>query len=110
MVGTVDPLIENEFVWEQMLVHKYDMVVNLVGSPGTISEISLFMSKELAQKASLFFNESHKSGLSFKQAEVIEALGGNLDTYVYPDDLASCNLMKQIREKVKAVRIAKFYT
>lgn len=110
MVGVFDPAIENEYVWEQMLVQEYDMVVNLVWSPGAISELGLFMSPDLARKAALFFNEDHKSGLPFKQAQAIKDMGGQLDTYVYPNDLASCNLMTQIREKVRAVRIGKFYT
>jgi hypothetical protein len=109
MTGSVDPAIDNTYIWEQMLVRKYDMVVNLVGSFGAVSELSLFMKKSFAQKAALFFNKEHVGGVHYQQARVIEAFGANLHTYIYPIDLTSCNLMKQVREKVWAVRVCKFY-
>lgn len=78
MTGSFDPVIENEYVWEQMLVREYDMVVNLVWSPGAISELGLFMSPDLARKAALFFNEDHQAGLPFMQAKAIEGMGGGI--------------------------------
>lgn len=106
---SMDPAINNEYIWEQMLVKQYDMVVNLVGSPGAIAELSLCLQETLARKAALFFNREHVDGLVYKQAEVIAALGAHLHTYTYPDGLTSCDLMKQVREKVWAVRVGKFY-
>jgi hypothetical protein len=108
MHGSIDPLIDNPYIWEQLLVKEYDMVVNLVGSFGAVTEMSLFMRENLALKAALFFNQDHCGGLHFQQAKAIEALGATLETYVYPDDLASCNLMKRVRAKVWAVRVGKF--
>ena len=109
LTGSVDPAINNAYIWEQMLVREYDMVVNLVGSFCAISELSLFMRENLARKAALFFNQAHTTGLAFEQAKAVQALGAQLCTYAYPIDLSSCNLMKQVREKVWAVRVGKFY-
>lgn len=108
MSGSIDPTINNPYIWEQLLVKEYDMVVNLVGTFGSVSELSLFMREHLALKAALFFNQDHCSGLGFAQAKAIEALGATLETYIYPDDLASCNLMERVRRKVWAVRVGKF--
>lgn len=108
MHGSIDPVIDNSYIWEQMLVKEYDMVVNLVGSFGAVTELSLFMRDHLALKAALFFNQDHCGGIHFQQAKVIEALGATLETYVYPDDLATCNLMKRVRSKVWAVRVGIF--
>jgi hypothetical protein len=106
--GSLDPAIKNAYIWEQMLVNEYDMVVSLVGSFGAVAELSLFQREHLALKAALFFNKDHCTGLAFEQAKVIEALGATLETYIYPVDLTSCNLMKRVREKVWAVRVGKF--
>ena len=106
--GPVDPAIDNAYLWEQVLVREYDMVVNLVGSIGAVSDLSLFMRENLALKAALFFNADHTTGLAFQQARAIEAIGAKLHTYAYPDDLKICNLMKEVRKKVWAVRVGKF--
>jgi len=106
--GPLDPAIHNHYIWEQMLVQEYDMVVNLVGTFGAVAELSLFLREHLALKAALFFNKDHCSGFAYEQAKAIEALGATLETYIYPIDLTSCNLMKQVREKVWRVRVGKF--
>jgi hypothetical protein len=106
--GSLDPAINNHFIWEQMLVQEYDMVVSLVGSMGAVAELSLFLREHLALKAAFFFNKDHCSGFAFEEAKAIQALGATLETYVYPADLTSCNLLKQIREKVWRVRVGKF--
>ena len=109
MAGSVDPDINNACIWEDGLVREYDMVVHLVGSPGTLVELDLFMRDNLALKAALFFREDHVGGLPYAKAKLIEALGAKLHTYNYPNDLVICNLMKQVREKVWAVRVGKYY-
>ena len=110
MRGSVDPVINNSYIWEDFLVRKYDMVVNLVCSYGTVTELSYFMDNELALKAALFFCEDHTAGLAYQQAKVIEAKGANLHTYTYPNDIAVCNLMKNVRQQVWVVRVCKFYS
>jgi hypothetical protein len=108
MSGSIDPAIDNAYLWEQVLVREYDMVVTLVGSFGAVDELSLFHKDHLALKAALFFNQDHAGGLPFQHARALEKLGAALHTYVYPVDLTSCNLMKEVRDKVYAVRVAKF--
>ena len=109
MHGSVDPAINNHYIWEKMLVCEYDMVVNLVGSFGAVDELSLFCTPQLALKAALFFNQDHATGLAYEHARAIEAIGAKLHTFTYPVDLTSCKLMKQVRDKVWAVRVSKFF-
>ena len=97
--GSIDPAINNHYIWEMILVRDYDMVVSLVGSYGAIDELSLFSSAELARKAALFFNQDHATGLAFEHAKMIEAIGAKLHTFDYPADLTTCNLMKRVRRR-----------
>lgn len=106
--GTTDPAIDNPYLWELSLVREYDLVVHLVGSPGSIDELSLFHRPELALKATFFFNRAHITGLPFAHATTLENIGATLQTYLYPDDLASCNLMTQVKNKVHKVQIGKY--
>jgi hypothetical protein len=108
LAGSTFPAFGNVYLWEQMLVREYDMVVNLVGSLGAATELSLFNRDNLALKAALFFNQDHVSGLPYSHAQALQAIGATLQTYVYPTDLVSCNLMTQVQQKVYAVRVGKF--
>ncbi len=108
MHGAIDPAIDNAYLWEQVLVREYDMVVNLVGSYGAVDELSLFHRDNLALKAALFFSDSHTVGLAYQHALALKEMGACLHTYSYPTELTSCSLMTRIREKVRAVRIGKF--
>jgi hypothetical protein len=107
--GSIDPAVENAYLFEEYLVRRYDMVVNLVGTPGAITELSLFMRDNLASKAALYFNNAHLAGLTYAQGCVLRDLGATLETYTYPVDLTACNLMTTVRVKVRAVQLAKFY-
>jgi hypothetical protein len=109
MHGSFDPAVDNLYIWEQMLVVQYDMIIALVGTPGAICEISLFNRDGLALKVAFFFNEAHKTGLPFHHATSLTEIGAALHTYTYPDELRSCMLMKQVRRKAHAVRVGKFY-
>lgn len=108
MTGSIDPTLNNTYLWEQLLLYEYDMVVSLVGTFGAVDELSLLHRDNLALKATLFFNHDHRNGLPFAHAQLIESLGAKLHTYAYPADLSSCSLMKQVRDKVWAVRVGKF--
>src|SRR5690242_3473755 len=48
--GSSDPDLDNPYIWEQTLVYEYDMVVDLVGSHGAISELSLLHKNNMALK------------------------------------------------------------
>jgi hypothetical protein len=110
MSGAPDPHLNNAYLFEESLVREYDMVVNLVGSYGSTCELGLFTRDHLALKAALYFNRDHATSLAYHKAVVLKNLGASLETYIYPDDLSKCNLMKHVRDKVYAVRIGKFYS
>lgn len=110
MTGAPDPHLNNAFLFEEYLVRKYDMVVHLVSSIGSVSELSLFMRDKLASKAALYYNEDHRGGFAYHQGVVVQKLGASLHTYVYPVDITACNLMTNVRDKVEAIRLAKFYS
>lgn len=109
VTGSIDPaFMGNTYLWEQTLVREYDMVVNLVGSFGAVAELGLFNRDNLALKAVLLFNQDHTSGLAYQHARALSCGGAALETYAYPIDLTCCNLMKNVRNKVYAVRVGKF--
>jgi len=104
-----DPALNgNAWLWERQLVLDYDMVVNLVASPGTIAELPLFEHTPITAKAAFFFDEAQQGGLTFQYAQTLEARGATLHTYKYPDDLTMCCLLKHIRQMVWKIRVAKF--
>ncbi|MFT3784156.1 MAG: hypothetical protein QM790_19280 [Nibricoccus sp.] len=112
MTGSPDPDLNNAFLFEELLVRKYDMIVHLVASYGSVSELSLFMrdGNRIASKVALYFNKDHETGIAYHQAAVVKKLGASLHSYVYPVDITACNLMTNVREKVEIVRLAKFYS
>lgn len=110
MTGAPDPHLNNVYLFEESLVREYDMVVNLVGSYGSVCELGLFTRDRLATKLALYYNRDHTGGISYHKGVVLERLGAALELYTYPNDLACCNLMKHVRQKVEAVQLMKFYS
>ena len=110
MTGAPDPHLNNAYLFEEYLVRKYDLVVNLVGSFGSVCELGLFTKDRLASKAALYFNDSHLTGFAYHKAVVLQDLGASLNSYSYPNDLVCCNLMKNVRQRVHAIRVGKFYS
>ncbi len=103
----VDPSLGNMMMQEELLMREYDLIVALVGSPGTIMEAG-FISKspQLANKAQLFMDADHTDGAVAEGCRLAEELGAYFKEYSYPDDLTLCHLLSFVKERVaKAQKI-----
>jgi len=99
----------NTFLQEIVIMSEYDLIVTLVGSPGSITEATaIAMKPALAQKASLFVDHDHRDGLAASACSLAQQLGADYRTYQYPEDLVDCHLLGFVKEKVKNVQIVKY--
>jgi len=94
-------------LWEHGLVLDYDMIVNLVGTPGAVDEIGLLQRRSVAPKSALFFLKKHIGGLPYSHAQTIERLGASLHVFTR-NDLRRCHLMTAISDMVDRVRLGKY--
>lgn len=101
--------IGNAFLQEIVIMNEYDLIVTLVGSPGSIAEATaISMKPTLAQKASLFVDFEHREGLVAGACNLAKQLGADYRTYQYPEDLVDCHLLGFVKEKIKNVQIVKY--
>lgn len=109
----VDPNLpspqNNAFLQEIVIMREYDLIFNLVDTPGTISETGLIASRpDLSQKASLFLDSQFIRGLTAESCRAAEIFGADFNTYEYPRDLVECNLLTFILERVSKAQFVKF--
>jgi len=97
----------NPFIQELFIMSEYDMIVNIVDSPGTIMEASVpARDPKIAQKTTLFLNEEYSEGLVYDACKTAELLGACFKNYLYPNDLIECHLLGAVMERVnKAILI-----
>lgn len=99
----------NVFLQEIVIMNEYDLVVTLVGSPGSIVEATVIAKEPaLARKASLFVDFDHSEGLVAQACNFAKQLGADYRTYQYPEDLVNCHLLGFVKEKVEKVQIVKY--
>lgn len=110
----VDPSISgapgNPLVQEMLIMDRYDFIVTLVESPGSIVEATTIAhNPSLARKSSLFMDEDYGDGLSAAGAcDLASKMGADFQTYKYPEDLVDCHLLGFVRKKVEQVQLAIF--
>jgi hypothetical protein len=101
---TANPLFQ-----ERVLMEAYDLIVNLVGSPGTIVEATMIAERpNLAVKAALYLDDEHASGLTAQACRQAETFGARFQTYTYPRDLVECHLLTHITDCAKVFQMRKF--
>lgn len=99
----------NAFIQELVIMQEYDLIVNLVDSPGSISEATMIaMKPKLASKAALFIDEAHSGGLVAQACSTAKALGAYTHHYTYPGDLIDCHLLTHITRRAAQIRLAKY--
>jgi len=109
----VDPTIGgplgNAFLQELLIMREHDLIVTLVGSPGSIAEASVISANpQLASKASLFLDKDHVEGLVGSACENAKDCGAHFDTFAYPDDLDLCNLFGMVKKRVAMIQKIKY--
>ena len=108
----VDPNLpspqNNAFLQEIVIMAEYDLIFNIVDSPGSIAEAALIASRpNLAQKASLFLDSQFSAGLPAESCRAAQFLGADFNTYTYPNDLIDCNLLTFILDRVSKAQFVK---
>ena len=108
----VDPNLpspkNNAFLQEIVIMAEFDLIFNVVDSPGSITEAALIASKpNLSQKASLFLDSQFTGGLPAEACRAAQYLGADFNTYIYPTDLVDCNLLTFILERVSKAQFVK---
>ncbi len=107
----VDPTLGNVVIQEELIMKEYDLIVNLVGSPGSIIETGLIAGRpHLAQKAQLFMDSAHSGGLVAEGCRLAKELGAYFREYTYPTDLTDCHLLSFVKERVSAVQKIRYLT
>lgn len=98
----------NAFVQELLIMADYDMIVNIVDSPGSIMEASVpAKNTSIAQKTTLFLNAEYKEGLVLKACLTAEYLGACFKDYSYPEDLVECHLLGAVMDRVRKAQTIK---
>lgn len=109
----VDPALTgpaaNPLMQELVIMSEYDLIINLVGSPGSIVEATTIALKpRLAQKASLYLDEDHIDGLVGQACANARDIGAHFQTYKYPTDLTDCHLLSHVVARVSVVQKMKY--
>lgn len=87
-----------------------DLIVVLQASYGSIAEVHDFAEFRVVNfKMLVFVDRAAMDGYSYRGALAeLKALYNNVETYRYPEDIAQCNLLKQVLEKVNVLQMVKF--
>lgn len=110
----VDPNLpspkNNAVLQELVIMAEYDMIINIVESPGSIVEATLIATKSsLSQKATLFMDESYSNGLAADACRLAVALGAHFQSFSYPDDLVQCHLLGFVQDRVEKTQFVKLF-
>ncbi|MES9905502.1 MAG: hypothetical protein ABW168_22845 [Sedimenticola sp.] len=94
---------------ELLIMNQYDVIVALIGSPGTFVEIGIIASRpQIATKSTLYIDEEEKDGFVMKACQDAEFIGADYNTFKYPEDLTECNLLGFIKKKISSVQMTFF--
>ncbi|MEQ9440713.1 MAG: hypothetical protein RIG62_16810 [Cyclobacteriaceae bacterium] len=111
----VDPNLpspqNNAVLQEIVIMAEFDLIINIVESPGSITEATLIATKaNLSQKATLFMDESHLGGLPAQACQLAVQLGANFETFKYPQDIVQCHLLGSVKKRVEKTQFTKFFS
>lgn len=101
----------NLSVAELIQARKYDYIVVLMTSPGTIGEVHDFAGKrEFATRMMICVDAQHQLGYSGQGIlRIFEGLNGKIDWFRYPIDVTDCHLASRILDQVAKVAESKHW-
>lgn len=107
----VDPSLGNMMLQEELIMREFDLIINLVGSPGTIIETGFIArNPEIAQKSQLFMDSGHTDGLVAEGCRLAADLGAFFMEYTYPQDLTDCHLLGFAKDRVLKAQKIRYLT
>lgn len=109
----VDPSLAgpagNALFQELVIMEEYDLIVNIVDSPGSIVEATaIALRPRLASKSSLFLDRGYEGGLVGQACKNAADIGAHYQSYLYPKDLDECNLMGFVLNRVGKIQKMKY--
>lgn len=109
----VDPTLagpdSNAVFQELLIMDSFDLVVNVVDSPGSIVEATMSsMRPTIARKTALFLDGNYVGGLVHSMCMQAQELGAHYQTYTYPADLDECHLLGFVLERVRITQKRKY--
>lgn len=108
--GTNTPPQGQVLLYEEVLVANNDLVVMIVDSPGSNTELGYFSGKTtLAEKTQAFINSAYRGGLPDDTCHALRDLGGVTHYYDYPDDVDKCHLWGMVSQLVNKLQRRKLY-
>jgi hypothetical protein len=97
---------------ELLQAHGADFLVVLYSSPGAIAEVHDFggFLYELGSKMLVFIDSRHVSGYGYTGLlSELKARFNNVQTFEYPKDIVECHLTGAVEERLKSLRLAKWW-
>jgi hypothetical protein len=109
----VDPTLtgpdSNAVFQELLIMSSYDLVVNVVDSPGSIVEATMVaLRPDIAQKTALFLDGNYVGGLVHSTCMQAKEMGAHYQTYSYPNDLDECHLLGFVLDRVRITQKKKY--
>lgn len=90
---------------EYITCKRFDYIVCLMTSPGSIGEVHDFAGKrEIASKMMICIDSKHRDGYTAQGViRIFEGLNGKVDWFKSPKDIKGCHLLTRILEQVRKV-------
>jgi hypothetical protein len=105
------PPMNNPAIVENLLMKEYDIIINLVETPGSLVEAGKISEHPyLAAKALLFIGDDYCAGFPYATCQQAEQIGAKLSTFSYPNDLTQCHLLTKIADMINKIQLVKFYS
>lgn len=96
-------------VRELFEARRADFIVALYSSPGSIAEVH-DMARTLGTKMLIFIDSRHTGGYGFSGLlGELKSSFNNVETYEFPKDIDECHLMAAVEEKLKNLRLSKWW-
>ncbi len=107
---TQPPPFNNPVAQEKLLMADYDLVMVLIGPPGTNVELGMIASdQDLCRKSSLFLCRDHLGGLAHQACLFAEQFDAHFAQFTYPEDLVDCHLLTAAEEMIRKVQAGKTF-
>jgi len=99
----------NLTVAEYNSARKYDYIVCLMTSPGSMGEFHDFAkNKKIASKMMVCIDRQHKDGYTSQGVvRIFEGHNGKTDWFSYPSDIENCHLSTRVLDQIRKVAEAK---
>jgi hypothetical protein len=103
------PPFDNPWFQEQLLMKQYDLIVVLIGSPGSNVELgAISIDPSLCRKAQLFLCQDHAhGGLPHQACNLAATFDAQVKQFVFPDDIDACHLLGAIESIVNKLQAGK---